>query len=144
VDLIDQALSKIHSLHVSDELRAEVTAIATSLHDFASTESETALTQERQIALFQKAWQPDQQVFINASGVPYFTVPNSNFTEHILSDVKAYEQSAGDRLILKDVNFGNVAFGENQAYLVDPPYLVIGKPDHDQTVLGINIVRQAT
>jgi len=141
IDLIDQTLNTLHHTPLTPELRDEVIAAALAVKELVEANG-SAFNNETKQQLFSQAWSEDGSSITNAKGEGYFNPQHTNLKQTIESKAADYDPENGESLVLQDLNFGNIAFANDRAYLVDPPYLRLGHPDNDRTVLGINILRQ--
>lgn len=140
--LIHRALTEIHQTQLSQNDITLFNQKATYLRDtLAQTNPNTFVSQERKLDLFHIAWDNNSGNFTNARGQTYYHA--SPHTGQAILD-HADLASSTQTPTVADVNFGNIGFTANQAYIVDPVYLTMGNPATDMAALGINILRDMT
>lgn len=139
IRFIHTALTEIHHTKLSSADTATFTQKATYLRDtLAQTNPDTFVSQHRQRELFSETWDSDHHTFTNSRG-DIFWRTHTKLGDTILgqADLMSFVQTP----TVADVNFGNIGFTANKAYIVDPVYLTMGNAATDMVGLGINILR---
>lgn len=136
---IHQALSDIHHVQLSQEDAATVAHKAYTLLVTLAQTNPNTFGSERRRQLVQIAWDSKTGTLTNSRGKTYWRAEPA-LGESIIQTAALTPQDISS-LTVADVNFGNIGFSSEQAYIVDPVYMTLGNPASDMVSLGINILR---
>lgn len=133
------SVNAIHGLEVPEEQKVSIHRTARALRKYLYRESPNTLSDEDSARLFEQAWNEDKTRVVNSRGHHYFEAGPELYHE-IKTAAAAYDQKAGERVIIRDTNFNNIAIADDRVIFVDPAYLDIGNPASDMVSLGLNIL----
>lgn len=141
IEKLSASINAVHNTSLTDGDAEHVKQIADELTQTLESGSASNFDEEGKNRLFHDAWHKDDNSFVNSRGVIYFSASSSEGISALLETEATYDKNNPPRLILKDLNFGNLAVASDRVYFVDPVYLSIGNPAFDLAVLGVNMLR---
>lgn len=139
VRLLAQGLHDIHAVPLSPLITDAIKKPAQELLEYVFSTSEYAFDDEQKAEHFQKLYSKDKNGISNSRGYSYFD--SVTIAEDILQTSRKFKRFDGDSFLVADLNFGNIAFSEDQVWLVDPVYVNVGNAASDNATVGLNILR---
>ena len=143
VELLDRTLKRLHTTDLSEGEKKEIIKLADSvrgrLGQKTSEYIESEVDKKKKREEFLKAWDVSGRGFLNAKGEIYFN-GNKDLAEEVLDVASSATKVKQTQLIMHDMNFANIGFSKDRAYLVDPVFVGLGSEYFDRTVAGVNIL----
>ncbi len=138
VKLLD-AVTAVHEATLSEEQKTRVRQTADTLMEYLYRQSANTLSDDAYARLFEQSWTEDKSYATNSRGQRYFTAGLA-FYKELKAAAGQYDKKDGERVILRDTNFNNIAVAADRVIFVDPAYLDIGNPSSDMVSLGLNVL----
>lgn len=136
---LHKAISGIHAKKAPESARVSIRDTAVDLLEYLHRTSPNTLDDADYARLYEQAWSPDKIAINNSRGQQYFQATPAVYQE-VKVRALGYNKHAGDSIIVRDVNLGNIGIAEDRAIFVDPAYLDIGDPSGDMVGLGLNVL----
>ncbi len=141
IEKLSASIAVVHDTPLTNTAIVNIRQIGGELKETLQKESASNFNDVEKDRLFHEAWKTQENSFVNSRGIQYFSAASNGSIDTLLETEATYDKDSPSKLILKDLNFGNLAVASDRVYFVDPVYLDIGNPTHDLVVLGVNILR---
>jgi fructosamine-3-kinase len=140
IEKLHHSIDAVHNAAMTEVQVEKVKQTAQHLLEKLGPDPAAMLDPEKD-QFFQAAWRLADGTFVNSKGETYFGPVEPTSIDSLVTAADSYDLTQPPKLILKDLNFGNLAVSGDRVYFVDPVYLDIGNPTSDLAVLGINILK---
>lgn len=139
IEKLHRSIVAGHNTQMSSQAAADIIQTSSTLNETLQNESAASFDGKEKDALFREAWNMEKSL-VNSRGMKYFSAAPGSI-DALLKAEADFDKDSPSRLILRDINFGNIAIGHDRVYFVDPVYIGLGNPNRDLIVLGVNITR---
>ena len=139
IKLVDRALRALHNTPLSDKDKELLGSISASVSEFVGEAAKRKMSDEEKIKQFRESLNASKKGFESWDGQIYYKC-SDELVEMVIAEASKKNEDKPQALIMHDMNFANIGFSGSHAYFVDPVFMRLGDPEHDRSVLGINIL----
>lgn len=139
VEKLLHAAQGVHAIEVPEKQKTHIQETAESMMEYLYENSPNTLGDKDYDRLYEAAWSADKSQVVNSRGQQYFAA-SPGLYQTIKTESADYDKRAGNRIIIRDTNFNNIAITDDKVVFVDPAYLDIGNPAGDMVTLGLNVL----